>query len=107
MLLVFPRRGAAFAGWARAHDKDKGVRAESNRHLLVHSQPCRNRYTTDAISGEPRVESRLAHRHQPRLHFQRRSRWARVVRRFDTGWATLVQLKMNSERAERVGPSVS
>ena len=25
----------------------RGARAESNRHPLVHSQPCRNRYTTD------------------------------------------------------------
>ena len=27
----------------------KGVRGESNSHLLVHSQPCSNRYTTDTI----------------------------------------------------------
>ena len=27
----------------------KGIWPESNRHLLVHSQPCRNRYTTDTI----------------------------------------------------------
>ena len=27
----------------------KGVRAELNRYLLVHSQTCRNRYTTDTI----------------------------------------------------------
>jgi hypothetical protein len=27
----------------------RGVRTELNRHLLVHSQICRDRYTTDTI----------------------------------------------------------
>ena len=50
------------------HSKDRqGIRRESNPYLLVHSQACSDRYTTDTISwaagtevGRPMIQSRYA-----------------------------------------------
>ena len=38
----------------------QGIRRESNPYLLVHSQACSDRYTTDTIFG-PRDQSAAAH----------------------------------------------
>ena len=39
----------------------RGIRRESNPHLLVHSQACSDRYTTDTISWAAGTEVGAAH----------------------------------------------
>ena len=38
----------------------RGIRRESNPCLLVHSQACRNRYTTDTTAKMSKVESQMS-----------------------------------------------
>ena len=53
-------RLAALPGHTRICSCEQGIRRESNPCLLVHSQACRNRYTTETILGR-RHRSGTAH----------------------------------------------